>query len=480
VLEVLAVTPKEVLALIREKEVRAVDLRFMDFPGLWQHFTIPADTLSEATFEEGLGFDGSSIRGWQAINESDMLVLPVPETAFLDPFCRDATLTMICNIQDPLTKEDYSRDPRNVARKAANYMKSTGIADIAFFGPELEFFVFDDVRYDQTQNSAYYYLDSVEGAWNTGRDEKPNLGYKLRYKEGYFPVPPSDALHDVRTEMMLTMIQCGLKIEAQHHEVATGGQGEIDMRFAPLVEMADNVLKYKYIVKNVARKHGKTATFMPKPIFMDNGTGMHVHTSLWKNTARDPVNLFAGSGYAGLSDMGMYAIGGLLRHAPALCAITNPTTNSYKRLVPGYEAPVNLAYSRRNRSASIRIPVYSPSPKAKRVEFRCPDGSCNPYLAFSAMLMAMLDGIKNKMNPGEPLDKDIYDLEPEELEKVPKAPGSLEEALSNLEKDHEFLLQGDVFTEDVISTWIWYKREKEVDAIRLRPHPYEFMLYYDI
>ncbi|MCC6419985.1 MAG: type I glutamate--ammonia ligase [Gemmataceae bacterium] len=473
-------TPKEVLALIREKEVRAVDLRFMDFPGLWQHFTIPAEALTEATFEEGLGFDGSSIRGWKAINESDMLVIPVPETAFLDPFCRDATLTMICNIHDPITKEEYSRDPRNVARKAVNYMKSTGIADIAFFGPELEFFVFDDVRYDQTQNSAYYYLDSIEGAWNTGRDEKPNLGYKLRYKEGYFPVPPSDALHDVRTEMMLTMIQCGLKIEAQHHEVATGGQGEIDMRYAPLVEMADNVLKYKYIVKNVARKHGKSATFMPKPIFMDNGTGMHVHTSLWKNTARDPVNLFAGSGYAGLSDIGLYAIGGLLKHASALCAITNPTTNSYKRLVPGYEAPVNLAYSQRNRSASIRIPVYSHSPKAKRIEFRCPDGSSNPYLAFSAMLMAMLDGIKNKVHPGEPLDKDIYDLEPEELEKVPKAPGALDEALSSLEKDHEFLLQGEVFTEDVIGTWIWYKREKEVDAIRLRPHPYEFMLYYDV
>ena len=477
-------TPKEVLALIREKEVKAVDLRFMDFPGLWQHFTIPADALGEDTFEEGLGFDGSSIRGWQAINESDMLVLPVPESAFLDPFCKEATLTMVCNIQDPLTKEDYSRDPRNVARKAVNFMKATGVADTAYFGPELEFFVFDSVRYDQTQHSGYYYLDSIEGAWNTGREkdidasgvERPNLGYKLRYKEGYFPVPPSDALHDIRSEMMLTMIQCGLKIEAQHHEVATGGQGEIDMRFAPLVEMADNVLKYKYIVKNVARKYGKTATFMPKPLFMDNGTGMHVHTSLWK----DGKNLYAGSGYAGLSDMAMYAIGGLLRHAPALCAITNPTTNSYKRLVPGYEAPVNLAYSRRNRSASIRIPVYSPSPKAKRLEFRCPDASSNPYLAFSAMLMAMLDGIKNKAKPGEPLDKDIYDLEPEELAKVPKAPGSLDDALNALERDHEFLLQGDVFTKDVISTWIWYKREKEVDAIRLRPHPYEFMLYYDI
>jgi glutamine synthetase len=470
------VTPKESLALIREKEIRAVDLRFMDFPGLWQHFTIPADALDEHVFEEGLGFDGSSIRGWKAINESDMLVVPVPETAFIDPFCRDKTLTLICNIQDPLTKEDYSRDPRNVARKAVNYMRSTGIADTAFFGPELEFFIFDDVRYDQTQFSGYYYLDSVEGAWNTGREEKPNLGYKLRYKEGYFPVPPSDALHDVRSEMMLTMIECGLKIEAQHHEVASGGQGEIDMKYAPLVEMADNVLKYKYIVKNVARKNGKTATFMPKPLFMDNGSGMHVHSSLWK----DNKNLFAGSGYAGLSETAMYAIGGLLHHAPALCAICNPTTNSYKRLVPGYEAPVNLAYSRRNRSAAIRIPVYSPHWRAKRLEYRCPDGSCNPYLAFAGMLMAMLDGIKNKLNPGEPLDKDIYDLEPEELEKVPKTPGSLEEALNHLRQDQEFLLQGDVFTADVIDTWIWYKREREVDAMRLRPHPYEFALYFDI
>jgi glutamine synthetase len=477
-------TPRELLALIREREIRAVDLRFMDFPGLWQHFTIPAEALDEGVFEEGLGFDGSSIRGWQAINESDMLVLPVPETAFIDPFTRDRTLTMICNIQDPLTREDYRRDPRNVARKAVNYMKSTGIADTAYFGPELEFFVFDSIRYDQTQNSGYYFIDSVEGAWNTGREkdpdgsglEKPNLGYKVRYKEGYFPCPPSDQLHDIRSEMMLTMIECGLKIEAQHHEVATGGQGEIDMRYAPLVEMADSVLKYKYIVKNVARRHGKTATFMPKPLFQDNGTGMHVHTSLWKNG----VNLFAGSGYANLTDTALYAIGGLLRHAPALCAITNPTTNSYKRLVPGYEAPVNLAYSQRNRSASIRIPVYSTNPKAKRIEFRCPDGSSNPYLAFAAMLMAMLDGIKNKIPPGEPLDKDIYDLPPEELANVPKTPGSLEEALSALERDHQFLLQSDVFTEDVISTWIWYKREKEVDAIRLRPHPYEFALYFDI
>jgi glutamine synthetase len=469
-------TPKEVLALIREKEVRAVDLRFMDFPGLWQHFTIPADELKESVFDDGLGFDGSSIRGWQAINESDMLVIPQADTAFIDPFCKDRTLTMICNIHDPLDKTEYSRDPRNVARKAVNYMKSTGIADIAYFGPELEFFIFDEVRYDQTQYSGYYFLDSIEGAWNTGREEKPNLGYKLRYKEGYFPVPPSDALHDIRSEMMLTMIDCGVPIEAQHHEVATGGQGEIDMRFDELVKMADKVLKYKYIVKNVARKHGKTATFMPKPLFMDNGTGMHVHTSLWK----DGRNLYAGSGYAGLSQTAMWAIGGLLRHAPSLCAITNPTTNSYKRLVPGYEAPVNLAYSRRNRSASVRIPMYSASEKAKRLEFRCPDGSSNPYLAFAAMLMAQIDGIKNKMDPGEPLDKDIYDLEPEELAKVPKAPGSLDEALNHLERDHEYLLHGDVFTQDVISTWIWYKREKEVDAIRLRPHPYEFALYFDI
>jgi glutamine synthetase len=470
------VTPKEVLALIREKDVKAVDLRFMDFPGLWQHFTIPAGALGEATFEEGLGFDGSSIRGWMAINESDMLVLPQPDTAFLDPFCKDTTLSMICNIQDPLTKEDYSRDPRNVARKAENYMKATGIADVAYFGPELEFFIFDNVRYDQDQHSGYYFIDSNEGAWNTGRAESPNLGYKIRYKEGYFPVPPSDSLQDIRTEMMLCMIDCGIPIEAQHHEVATGGQCEIDMRFSPLVEMADKVLKYKYIVKNVAKRHGKTATFMPKPIFLDNGSGMHVHASLWKGGA----NLFSGSGYAGLSDMGRYAIGGLLKHARSLCAFSNPTTNSYKRLVPGYEAPVNLAYSRRNRSASIRIPVYSPSPKAKRIEFRCPDASSNPYLVFAAMLMAMIDGIKNKIHPGEPLDKDIYDLEPEELAKVPKTPGALEEALNELEKDQEFLLQGDVFTKDVISTWVWYKREKEVDAIRLRPHPYEFYLYFDI
>ena len=476
-------TPKDVLTLIREKQVKAVDLRFVDFPGTWQHFSIPAEVLEESTFEDGLGFDGSSIRGWQAINESDMLVIPQADTAFLDSFCKETTLNLICSIQDPLTRQDYSRDPRNVAKKAVNYMKASGVADTAYFGPELEFFVFDDVRFDSTPNAAYYYLDSNEGGWNSGREEicpqsgrSHNLGNKIRNKEGYFPVPPQDTLQDLRTEMMLNLIAAGISIEAQHHEVATAGQCEIDMKFSPLVEMADKVMKYKYILKNTAKAAGKTVTFMPKPIFGDNGTGMHVHVSLWKNSA----NLFAGSGYAGLSETGLYAIGGLLRHAPAICAFSNPTTNSYKRLVPGYEAPVNLAYSRRNRSASIRIPMYSANPKAKRVEFRCPDPSSNPYFVFSVMLMAVLDGIKNKMKPGEPLDKDIYDLEPEELAKVPKAPGSLEEAINNLEKDHEFLLQGDVFTKDVISTWIDIKRKKEIDAVRLRPHPYEFFLYYDV
>ncbi len=469
-------TPKEVLALCREKDVKAVDLRFMDFPGLWQHFTIPVSKLDEDVFEDGLGFDGSSIRGWQGIHESDMLVVPQPETAFLDPFTTLPTLVMICNIQDPITREDYSRDPRNVARKAANYLKSTGIADTAYMGPEAEFFIFDDVRFDQNQHESYFHIDSIEGQWNRGRVENPNLGYKLRYKEGYFPVPPADQLMDLRNEMMQTMIECGLDVEAQHHEVGTAGQSEIDLKFDSMVQIADKLLMYKYIIKNVAARHKKSATFMPKPIWGDNGSGMHTHVSLWK----DGEPLFAGSGYAGLSEMAMHAIGGLLAHAPAILAFSNPTTNSYKRLVPGYEAPVNLAYSQRNRSASIRIPMYSPSPKAKRVEFRCPDPSCNPYLAFSAILMAVIDGIQNKMNPGDPLDKDIYDLPPEEAAAVPKTPGSLDAALEALQKDHEFLLRGDVFTEDVISTWIDYKMKNEVDAMRLRPHPYEFCLYYDI
>jgi glutamine synthetase len=467
--------PREVLAMCREKEVKAVDLRFTDFLGAWQHFTIPVQKLEEDTFEDGLGFDGSSIRGWQAINESDMLLVPVPDTAVVDPFATIPTLSIICNIQDPITREDYSRDPRNVARKAVNYLKGTGIADTCFIGPEAEFFVFDDVRFDQNAHEGYFHVDSVEAEWNRGREELPNLGYKLRHKEGYFPCPPSDQLMDIRNEMMLTMIQAGIDVEAQHHEVATAGQCEIDMRFQELVRMADQMCLYKYIVRNVARRHGKTVTFMPKPLYGDNGSGMHTHISLWK----EGHPLFAGSGYAGLSEMALHAMGGILRHAPALLAITNPTTNSYKRLVPGYEAPVNLAYSQRNRSASCRIPMYSASPKTKRIEFRCPDPTCNPYLAFAAILLAAIDGIQNKLNPGPPLDRDIYDLPPEELAKVPKAPGSLDEALAALERDHDFLLRGDVFTEDVIATWIRFKREKEIQPMRLRPHPYEFCLYYD-
>ncbi len=476
-------SPKDVLALIKEQNVEVIDLRFMDFPGLWQHFSIPTRELEEDTFTDGLGFDGSSIRGWQAINESDMLVKPVPESCFIDPFMKAKTLVMVCNICDPVTGADYTRDPRNIARKAEAYVKSIGLADTAYFGPEAEFFIFDDVRFDQNQHSGYYYVDSVEGRWNTGREENldesgysRNLAYKPRYKEGYFPVPPTDSQQDMRSEMMLLLENLGIPIEAQHHEVATGGQAEIDMRFSPLVRMGDMLLIYKYVIKNVARKYGKTVTFMPKPLFNDNGTGMHTHMSLWK----DGKNLFAGDGYAGLSQEALWAIGGVLKHAPALLAFTNPTTNSYKRLVPGFEAPVNLAYSSRNRSAAVRIPLYSNSEKAKRFEFRCPDPSCNPYLAMSAIMMAGIDGIQNKIDPGEPLDKDIYDLPPEELAKVPTTPGSLREALNALEKDHEFLLKGDVFTKDVIDTWITYKMENEVQAIDLRPHPWEFALYYDI
>ncbi|MDD5207661.1 MAG: type I glutamate--ammonia ligase, partial [Desulfobacterales bacterium] len=397
-------------------------------------------------------------------------------TAFIDPFLQAKTLVMICNIADPITGEDYTRDPRNISRKAEQYLKNSGIAEIAYFGPEAEFFIFDDVRFDQNEHEGYYHIDSVEGRWNAGRVESPNLGYKIRYKEGYFPVPPTDSQQDLRSEMLLNLERMGIMIEAQHHEVATAGQAEIDMRFGPLVEMADNMLKYKYVIKNTAKKYGKTVTFMPKPLFGDNGSGMHVHVSLWKGSQ----NLFAGNGYAGLSEMALHAIGGILKHAPSLLAFTSPTTNSYKRLVPGFEAPVNLAYSRRNRSAAVRIPLYSSSPKAKRVEFRCPDPSCNPYLAFSAIMMAAIDGIQKKINPGEPLDKDIYDLPPEELEKVPHTPGSLREALKALEADHDYLLKGDVFTSDVIETWVAYKMEKEVIAVDLRPHPWEFALYYDI
>ncbi len=469
-------TPKEVLAFAKENNAVMVDYKFIDFPGIWQNFSVPIVQLDESIFETGLGFDGSSIRGWQAIHSSDMLMMPDPSTAIMDPFRKYPTLSLICNIIDPITKEPYTRDPRFIAQKAIQHMKSTGIGDTCYIGPEAEFFIFDDVRFDQTANSGFYFVDSREGIWNSGADEGPNLGYKPRHKEGYFPVSPTDQFEDLRTEMVMMMQQCGIHVEAQHHEVATGGQGEIDMKFAPLVEQGDKVMLFKYIVKNVANQHGLTATFMPKPLFGDNGTGMHVHQSIWK----DGKPLFAGNGYAGLSEMALHYMGGIMKHAPALAALTNPTTNSYKRLVPGFEAPVNIAYSARNRSASLRIPMYSASPKAKRIEVRFPDPSCNPYLAFSAMLMAGLDGIENKIDPGEPIDKDLYELPPEELANIPQMPGSLEEAMDALEADHDFLLKGNVFTEDAITKWIAYKRENEIDALRLRPHPYEFFMYYDI
>ena len=469
-------TPKEVLEFAKKNDVKMVDLKFMDLPGTWQHFGVPVSQLEEDSFEDGYGFDGSSIRGWQPIHASDMLVVPDPETAVMDPFASVPTLSLICNIVDPITKESYSRDPRFVARKAENYLKSTGLADTAYFGPEAEFFILDDVRFGQNANSAFYSVDSVEGWWNSGRDENPNLGYKPRHGGGYFPCPPTDSTAAIRVEMVQVLESIGIEVEAEHHEVATAGQAEIDIKFRPLVEVSDQLMWFKYIVKNVARNNGKTATFMPKPIFEDNGSGMHTHVSLWK----DGKPLFAGDRYGGLSEMAMHFMGGILKHAPSLCALTNPTTNSYRRLVPGYEAPINLVYSSRNRSAAIRIPLYSASPKAKRLEFRTPDPTCNSYLAFSAILMAGLDGVENRIDPGEPLDKNIYGLPPEELANIPSAPGSLEEALANLEADHDFLLKGDVFTPDLIQMWLDYKRKNEVEAIRLRPHPYEFALYYDI
>ena len=467
-------TPKEVLALCKAKSIQLVDIKFCDFLGTWQHFCIPVAELEESVFEEGLGFDGSSIRGWKSIEASDMILLLDPATAMIDPFPASPTLSLVADAVDPITREPYSRDPRNVAKKAEAYLKSTGIADTAFFGPEAEFFIFDDIRYGQDTRSGYYFLDSNEGIWNSGREECPNLGNKIRHKEGYFPVAPADTQVDLRNAMINTMRDCGLRVEREHHEVATAGQAEIDLRFNSLVQMGDDMMLYKYIVKNVAKKHGKTVTFMPKPLFGDNGSGMHCHQSLWKKGKP----LFAGNKYAGLSEMALYYIGGVLKHARAIAAITNPTVNSYKRLTPGYEAPVNLAYSSRNRSASIRIPTYSPSPKAKRIEYRPPDPSANIYLAMAAMLMAGLDGIQNRIDPGEPLDKNIYELPPAELKKVPSMPGSLAEACDNLEKDHEFLLKGDVFTADVIEAWVDIKR-KEQDAVRLRPHPWEFHMYYD-
>ena len=469
-------TPKEVLDMAKENGAKVVDLRFMDFPGLWQHFTVPIGELEESSFEDGFGFDGSSIRGWQPIHASDMLVVPDPVTAKMDPFYEAPTLVLICNIVDPVTREAYSRDPRNIAQKADTYLKSSGIGDVAYFGPEAEFFIFDEIRFESTRFSAFYEIDSVEGSWNTGRDEGPNLGYKPRPKEGYFPVPPMDKFQDLRTEMVLTLENLGIEIEAQHHEVATAGQAEIDMRFKPLLQMADQLMWFKYVLKNVAYRHNHTVTFMPKPLFEDNGTGMHTHISIWKGNQP----LFAGDKYAGTSQEALYAIGGILKHCRALTAFTNPTTNSYKRLVPGFEAPVNLAYSSRNRSAAVRIPMYSTSPKAKRIEFRTPDPSCNGYLAFSAMLMAVIDGIQNKIDPGDPLDKNIYNLPPEELAEIPSAPGSLDEAMEALKADQEFLLKGDVFTQDAIDMWIEYKTENEINDVKLRPHPHEFYLYFDI
>jgi glutamine synthetase len=471
-------SPGDVLNLIRDNEVQIVDLRFADLPGLMQHFSVPAHELTEESFDEGFGFDGSSIRGFQEIQESDMILVPDPGTAVLDPFRTHPTLILNCFVKDPITGESYSRDPRHVAAKAEKYLEGSGIAQLSYWGPEAEFYIFDSVRFDQDQHSSYYYVDAVEGAWNSGAEEGGrNLGYKPRYKEGYFPVPPTDHYQDLRSEMALGLEAAGIPVEVQHHEVGTAGQAEIDIRFGTLLETADRLMLFKYIIKNTALKHGKTVTFMPKPIFQDNGSGMHTHQSLWT----DGVPLFYDeAGYAGLSDLGRWYIGGLLAHAPALTAFTNPTTNSYRRLVPGYEAPVNLVYSQRNRSAAARIPLYSRSPKAKRVEFRVPDPSCNPYLAFAAMLMAGLDGVRNKIEPPAPLDKDLYDLPPEELAEIPQVPGSLDDALAALEADHDFLLEGGVFTQDVIDTWLAYKREHEVDAVRLRPHPWEFHLYYDI
>jgi glutamine synthetase len=470
-------TPQEILDKIRNENIQLIDLKFIDMPGIWQHLTLYYDQIDESSFTSGVPFDGSSIRGWKAINESDMAMVPDPSTAWIDPFMEVPTLSMICTIKEPRTGELYSRCPRAIAYKAVEYLRSTGIGDTAYFGPEAEFFIFDDVRFDQKENEGYYHVDSVEGRWNSGRDEVGgNLGYKPRYKEGYFPVAPTDTLQDIRTEMLLTMAKCDVPIEKHHHEVATGGQCELGFRFAELVSAADYLMTYKYCIKNVARKYGRTVTFMPKPLFNDNGSGMHCHQSIW--TSGQP--LFYGDGYASLSQTALHYIGGILKHAPALLALTNPTTNSYKRLVPGFEAPVNLAYSQGNRSASVRIPLSGTNPKAKRLEFRCPDASCNPYLAFAAMLCAGIDGIKNQIDPGEPLDVDIYDLTPEELAKVPSTPGSLMDALKNLEADHEFLTSGGVFTEDFINTWISYKLDNEVIPMSIRPHPYEFALYYDV
>jgi glutamine synthetase len=468
-------TPKEFFEFCKENNAEMIDLKFVDLLGTWQHCSYPVATADESIFEEGLGFDGSSIRGWQEIHQSDMMAVCDADTAVIDPFFAKPTVSVIANIVDPESREDYPKCPRHTVRRAAEYLKETGIGDTCYVGPEPEFFIFDQVRYEQNQHTGMYQIDSVEGAWNTARFEEPNLGYKPSFKGGYFPVSPTDTMHDLRGEMTYALMKLGIEIEAHHHEVATAGQAEIDMKFAELTKMADQFMWYKYIIKNVAKNHGKTVTFMPKPVFEDNGSGMHTHLSIWK----DGEPLFADSGYAGLSEMAIHAAGGLLKHAAAVLAFAAPTTNSYRRLVPGFEAPVNLVMSARNRSAAVRIPMYSSSPKAKRLEFRCPDPTANGYLAWSAMLMAMIDGIENKIDPGEPLDKNIYELEPEELDKLPKVPGSLAESIDALEADHEFLKAGKVFDEDMIRSWINWKREEEIEPMALRPHPYEFNMYYD-
>ena len=464
-----------VIAFAKKNKAQIVDLKFCDLVGSWQHFSIPVEELNEALFKDGSGFDGSSIRGWKAINNSDMLVMPDPKTAVMDPFTEVPTLSMVGNILDPITRQSYDRDPRFIAQKAEKYLKSTKIGDVSYWGPEAEFFVFDHVSFDQDANSAFYYVDSDEGVWNSGQDGH-NLGFKPRHKEGYFPVSPTDSQQDIRSEMILEMQRAGIAVEKHHHEVATAGQAEIDLRYDSLLSMADKMLMYKYIVKNVARRHNKTATFMPKPVFGDNGSGMHTHQSIWK----DGKPLFAGKEYSGVSQMCLYYIGGILKHAHAIAAFSNPTTNSYKRLTPGFEAPCLLAYSSRNRSATVRIPMYQSNPKTKRIEVRFPDPAANPYLAFSVMLMAGLDGIENKIDPGDPMDKDLYDLPAKEAARIRNMPGSLDEAIVGLEKDHQFLLKGGVFSEDFVESWIDYKRNREIDPLRLRPHPYEFYMYYDV
>ncbi len=468
-------TPKDFFEFAKTAGAEMVDLKFVDLLGTWQHCSFPVETWDEGTFRDGVGFDGSSIRGWQGIHMSDMLAVPDIATARIDPFFTEPTVSVIANIVDPITNEKYSRDPRHVAQKGADYLKSTGIADKAYVGPEPEFFIFDEIRFDQTTNMGFYQIDSVEGAWNTNRIEEPNLGYKPSYKGGYFPVSPTDTYGDLRSEMVNVMRKIGITVEAHHHEVGTGGQAEIDMQYADLLTMSDQFMWYKYIIKNVALKHGKTVTFMPKPIFEDNGSGMHTHFSLWKGNS----NVFAGDGYAGLSQLALWGIGGLLKHAASLLAFAAPTSNSYRRLVPGFEAPVNLAYSQRNRSAAVRIPMYHTNPKTKRFEFRCPDPSTNGYLMFTAIMMAVLDGIEKKIDPGKPLDKDIYAMTAKELSRIPTVPGSLADSLQALEKDHAFLTKGSVFTDDLIEMYISYKMENEVNELALRPHPFEFFLYYD-